>query len=90
MSGTLSGEWQPASNRVNDSGRRQRSRECQIGHTGYRFAPAEAVGIAVGQKPVHSGLVIGSERTLRSRAVRFGSAPRSGQLARIGIGEKHR
>ena len=55
-SGTLGGEWRPASEGANDFGCRQRARECQTGHTGYRFAPAEAGGIAAGQKPVHSGL----------------------------------
>ena len=57
MSGTLGGEWQPASNRVNDSGRRQWARECQPGYGGCRLASAEAAGMAAGQKPLHSGLI---------------------------------
>ena len=64
MSGTLGGEWQPASNRVNDSGRRQWVRECQRGYRGYHFASAEADGIAAGQKPLHSGRISNARHSL--------------------------
>ena len=36
VTGTLCGEWQPASDRRNDLACRQRVRECQTGLMGYR------------------------------------------------------
>ena len=57
MSGMLSQEWQPASDRVNDFGRCQGARECQTGLVGYRRASFEAAEIATGQKPAHPGRI---------------------------------
>ena len=53
MSGTHGGEWQPASDQVNDFGCRQRARECLTDLMNYPSAACEAAWLAVGRNLLH-------------------------------------